>query len=564
MSFDIVVKGGTVVDGVGTPRYTADLAIQDGRISAIGRVDGNARTVIEAQGRVVSPGFVDVHTHYDAQLMWDPLLSVSPWHGVTTVVIGNCGFGIAPTRAAHRPLIMRTLEKVEGMSYEALDAGLANWSFETFPEYLDAVERKGSAINVGALIGHTPIRMYVLGEELTERAATPDEVARMSTIVRDAIEAGAVGFSTSTSPIHVGYGGRPVPSRLAAFDEIVALARSMGETGKGTIQLTVGIEPQFEQFAQLASASGRPVSWTALLTGLRGPLAHRGFLEIAKSQIAQGLPIYPQVSCRPLTMEIRFREPFSFERLPVFNEVSRADHQGKKALYADPQFRARFKAAMANRDNAIVQALGRSWDNTAISFYEPDPALEERRIIDVARERGVDPIDLALDLALATDLDARFRIPLANDDEAMVEELLHERDPVLALSDAGAHASQLCDACFSTHLLGHWVREKGALTLEDAVRMLTSKPAEVFGIAERGRLAVGLPADVVVFDPETVGAGRLRRVNDLPGGVDRLVADAFGIDAVIVNGTVVRRDGADVTDATAKKAGRLLRNGAAR
>ncbi len=561
MDYDLRISGGTVVDGSGRPGVRGDVGIAGGRVVALGDAPGSAARELDAEGRVVAPGFVDVHTHYDAQVLWDPLLSISPWHGVTTVVMGNCGFGIAPTRREHRELVMRTLEKVEGMSLAALAAGLGDdWAFESFPEYLDAIERRGSAIHVAALLGHTPLRLYVMGEEATERAAKPDEVARMRALVREALDAGAVGFATSKSPTHVGFAGRPVPSRVSELAEIRALAGALGEAGHGILQATVGPGFFVNELGEIARETGRPVSWTALLAGALGPGGHRGVLEKALAQQQAGLEVVPQVSCRPLDFEFQWKEPFPFESMKLFRAISAADQGGKLQLYADADFRRRFRESS---EGGLGRALSAWWERTVIAGCPGDPALAERPLAEVAAERGLHPLDLALDLGLASKLEARFRIALLNSNEDEVAELLTASHTVLGLSDAGAHASQLCDACFSTHLLGHWVREKQVLTLEQAVRMLTSRAAEVFGLADRGRLAPGLPADVVVFDPETVGAGALRRVRDLPAGADRLVSDASGIDAVIVGGVPIRLDDRDVVDPEGPLPGRLLRSGCA-
>ena len=564
MNFDLVIRGGTVVDGTGRPGVRGDVGVRNGRIAALGEVKGAAAQTIDVGGLVVTPGFIDVHTHYDAQMMWDRMLTISPWHGVTTVVMGNCGFGVAPTRPDHRGLIMRTLEKVEGMSLAALEAGLGEaWPFETFPQYLDAVERRGTALNVAVLLGHTPLRLYVMGEEATERPATADEIARMRALVREAIDAGAIGFATSKASTHIGYAGKPVPSRAAQYAEIEALAGALGEAGRGIVQATVGRDLFFKEFEMLARATGRPVTWTALLAGMMGPGSHRELLEKSRALVKQGLQVVPQVTCRTLNFEFQFREPFIFESMSVFKPISVADFAGKVRLYGDPEFRRAFKESFDRPKKGAVFA-GLSWARTWISWYPPDPSLEERTVAEVAAARSVHPIDLALDLALATNLDARFRMAVFNHDEDEVAELLAEPDAVLGLSDAGAHASQLCDACFSTYLLSRWVREKQAIALPEAIRMLTSRPAEVFGITDRGRLAVGLAADVVVFDPATVGASKLRRVHDLPAGADRLVADASGIEAVIVNGTIIRRGGRDAVAADGALPGALLRNGSAR
>ncbi|MBI3784319.1 MAG: amidohydrolase family protein [Deltaproteobacteria bacterium] len=280
MHFDLVIENGSIIDGTGAQRYAGSVGIRGGRIAALGRLDAPAAATLDAQGHVVAPGFVDIHTHYDAQILWDRMLSISPWHGVTTVVMGNCGFGVAPTGPAHRELILRTLEKVEGMSFDALAEGLGmDWPFETFPQYLDAIERRGMAINVAAFVGHTPVRLYVMGEEATERPATADEIVKMQRIVREAVEAGAIGFATSKAPTHVGYAGKPVPSRAAELDEIQALAQALGATGRGVMQATAGPGLFFDQFAELTKSSGRPLTWTALLAGMLGPGSHRMLLD---------------------------------------------------------------------------------------------------------------------------------------------------------------------------------------------------------------------------------------------------------------------------------------------
>jgi N-acyl-D-aspartate/D-glutamate deacylase len=558
-SYDLIIRGGTIVDGTGAPSRAGDIGIRDGLIAAVGEVEGTAERELDASGAVVAPGFVDIHTHYDAQILWDRNLTVSPWHGVTSVVMGNCGFGVAPTRPEHRDLIMRTLENVEGMSLEALRTGLGegDWPFESFPEYLDAIEARGSAINVAVLVGHTPIRMYVMGPESTEREATDDEVAQMRALVAEAIEAGAVGLATSKAPPHMGYDGRPVPSRLAAFDELLALAEPLGEMQRGIVQSALGPGLLFDELSELQQRTGRPVSWTALLADAFGPEGHRRVLQMHEEFQAKGIEIIPQVSCRPLQMEYQFSAPFPLESMECFKPVLQADREGKKRIYADPEFRTQLK------DPAQLSILTGDWSRTVISECPTEPDLEERNLSEVAEERGMHPVDLALDLALASDLEARFRVAMMNTTEASVAELLTHPTVTLGLSDAGAHAAQLCDAGFSTHLLGYWVREKEVLTLEAAVRLLTSRAADVFGITDRGRLEVGLAADVVVFDPDTVACGPLRRVEDLPAGADRLITDAIGIRAVVVNGVVLREDDRDNLAADGPLPGKLLRGGAA-
>ena len=555
--FDLLIRGGTVVDGTGAPARRADVAIRNGRIAAVGATSGTADRVLDADGAVVAPGFVDIHTHYDAQVFWDRMLSISPWHGVTSVVMGNCGFGVAPTRPAHRELVLLTLEKVEGMSLDALRAGIgAEWPFETFAQYLDAIERRGTAINVGALVGHTPVRLYVMGEEAMEREATADEVAAMRALVAEALRAGAIGFATSKSPTHVGWEGRPVPSRVAAWEEIAALAGCLAEAGN-VMQATLGPGLFLDEFAAIQQRTGRPVSWTALLGGMLGPDGHRAVLERSAALQARGVRVIPQVSCRPLMLEFNLAAPFPLESMSVMKPAARADLAGKRVVYADPEFR---RALRGKIDGGL---LTRAFHDMQITEHPPDASLAERRLADVAAERGVHPVDLMLDLSLASGLQTRFRLAVLNTDEAVVAELLRHPATMLGLSDAGAHASQLCDACAPTALLGKWMREKRVLSLEEAVRRLTAEPADVFGIRDRGRLAAGLAADVTVFDPATVGCGPLRRVYDFPAGADRLVSDAAGIRAVVVNGVVIREDGRDAVDPEAPLPGRVLRGGRA-
>ncbi len=561
MDYDLKIVGGTVIDGTGAERFRGDVALRDGRIAAVGEVSGSAARTVDAEGCVVAPGFIDIHSHYDAQVMWDPILTVSPWHGVTSVVMGNCGFGVAPAKPDNRLLLMQTLENVEGMSLKALEEGLDGWPFESFPEYLDVIETRGTAVNVGAMVGHTAVRLDVMGLDSTERPARPDEVEAMEAIVGEAIAAGALGFSSSTSRLHVGFAGKPVPSRLADMaSETIPLAEAVGRNGGGVVQLTNGIEPDFAAFEKLARAAGT-VTWTALLTRIGDDSLHERHRERAARQHADRLPIHPQVSCRPLTMEFQFAAPFPFDRLDSFKPATAADAAGKRRLLADPAFRAAVKRELA--EGAAVEpqtwALVMALQALEVSACAERPELEGRKVPEIAAEQGVDPIDLTFDLAVSSALETRFRIPLANTNESAIATLLTEPFTVLGLSDAGAHASQLCDACFSTHLLGHWVRDKGALTLEQAIDHLCARPAAIFGLAGRGRLAAGCAGDVVVFDPETVAPGPLERVYDLPAGADRLISTPTGIRAVLVNGTVVRRDNETVLGPDDPMPGRLLR-----
>jgi N-acyl-D-amino-acid deacylase len=560
MSYDLKIVNGTVIDGSGAEGVRGDVGIADGRIVALGAAPGAAVQTIDATGRVVCPGFVDIHTHYDAQIIWDRGLGISPWHGVTTTVIGNCGFGISPMRPAHRVTAMRTLEKVEGMSFDALHAGLGeDWPFTTFPEYLSLLDSQGSAINVAALVGHTPLRLWVMGKEATEREATAEEVNAMADLVREAMAAGAIGFSTSQAATHHGDGGKPVPSRLASFAEVDTLVGAMAASGRGIFQAAMGRNLTDRHFTELATRHGIAITWTALLADMVGPGSHRRYLESAAQQQAAGLNIVPQVACRPIMFDFNFHEPYPFELLGPFKAIMQATTSGKLAAYADANFRANFKRESAP-DAKNVNA---GWVQRAeISRYDPEPALENHSLAAVAAARGVDAIDLVLDMAIETRLQSRIRFGFLNHNEAGIKELITDAHTVITLSDAGAHADQLCDACYGTHLLGYWVRDKGVMSLPRAIHALTQRPAQLVGLTDRGLLAEGKPADILVFDPMKVGAGPLRRVQDQPGGAERLVADAIGIDAVIVNGVVLRRDGADQPGEDPLP-GKLLRGGRA-
>ena len=482
-------------------------------------------------------------------MLWDPDLTPSCWHGVTTVIMGNCGFGIAPTRPEHRSVIARTLENVEGMSVEALEAGIP-WSFETFPEYLDTLDSISPRLNVGALLGHTPLRLYVLGEEAVEREATEEEIARMRALVAEAVGAGAIGFASSRSPTHQGDGGKPVPSRLASTDELFRLASALGEAGRGIMQVTPGPGLWVEELAQLAKQVGRPVSWTALLTGFGPPGSATGILQ---RQAELGGEVWPQVACRPLVMQLNLEDPFPLAQLPAFKEVLATPRARRTELYADRDWRERARPE-----------LGRGWSKrlpkAVVAETDKNRDMIGRTLADIAAERGVEPFDVMVDLSLAEDLHTRFTIVLANDDEDELGNLLRDHRSLLGLSDAGAHASQLCDACFSTHLLSHWVRDRKVLGLEEAVWRLTCHPAQAFRIPGRGKLAPGYAADLVAFDPDTVGVSEMERVWDLPAGADRLVARSQGVEHVWVNGVAVRTDGKDVPDA---RPGVLIRGGEA-
>jgi N-acyl-D-amino-acid deacylase len=535
-----VLRGAQVIDGTGAPARQADVVIEGGRIAGVTEAgSGRGGEAVDLSGLVLAPGFIDCHTHYDAQVLWDRELTPSPWHGVTTVVVGNCGFGIAPTRPEHRETIARTLENVEGMSVEALAAGIP-WTFESFPEYLDAIEDSEIRANVAVMIGHTPLRLYVLGGDATERAATDAEVAEMRRLVGDAMDAGAVGFATSKSPAHQGAWGKPVPSRLADPAEIFAIGEALAERGRGIFAITFGSDFGVRRMAELSVRTGRPVTWTALGASGRSPSAP----ELLDKQAGLGGEVWPQIACRPIVMQVTLADPAPLSRAGAFKEVLAVPHDQRVSIYADPAWRER---ARADTDQPT---WGLRWDNISVQETDRHPELREGpSLAEVASARGVHPLDVMCDVALDDQLRTRFRVVLANENIPELTEVLRDDRALLGLSDAGAHASQLCDAVFATYLLQHWVRETGVLTLEKAVWRLTGHPARVFRVPGRGVIREGAHADLVAFDPATIGVEAMERVFDLPAGADRLVARSRGIDAIWVNGTPIRIDGKDVDGA---------------
>lgn len=554
---DLVIRGGTIVDGSGRPGYRGDVAVDDGRITAVGRVNERGREEIDAEAHVVAPGFVDVHTHYDAQYTWDPYATSSIWHGVTTTVIGNCGFAIAPCRPEHRDTTMRTLVNVEGMSLKAMQTGI-EWGFQTFPEYLDFLAGTRPALNVAALLGHSSVRLWVLGEEAQQRAATEDEVRRMADLTREAMAAGAIGLGSSTAEAHHGDGGLPVPSRLADPAEFKALVQAMGDSGRGLFEITIGNTTSMEDLAELHALSRRPVVWAAFFHRDDRPEYTTERLAALEHFVREGTEVRPQVSCRPLTMDFTLANPYPFEGLPAWRRVASRPRAEWPAIYADPAFRDSLRDDIAHKRFSVFR--GR-WDLVKVlDVASPEhKRFEGRTVPEVAREWGRDEVDTLFDLALADDLRTEFVAGLMNTDEAVVGRLITHPETLISLSDAGAHLSLLCDAGYSTHLLGYWVREKGALGLEDAVRRLTSVPAERYRIPGRGRLQAGYWADVVVFDPDTVHARAPERAHDLPGGEMRFVSRSVGMAHSLVNGVPVLRDGEVLEREPAARGGRVLR-----
>ena len=534
--FDLLIRDAVLLDGLGSAPRRGDLAVAGGRIAALGRDLGPARETLDAQGLALMPGIVDNHTHYDAQITWDPGLSPSPALGVTSAVIGNCGFTIAPCRAAGRERVMRNLTQVEGMALEVLRAGI-RWEFETVPEYLDMLERRGAALNVAAFVGHSAVRSYVMGDAAVERAASDDEIAAMRRVVLEGLRAGAVGFSTSTSPAHNGEGGVPMPSRLADERELRALVACLGQAGRGVFMLTKGGQTKIDFLESLAALSGRPVVIAALLHNSTNPRAVFDDLEAIRDANARGRRLVGAVSCCPLSFDFTLRSPYPIEGLDAWRPALGLKHDALKARLAERAFRDALRAELAQP--AHFRLFNGEWHRLTVVESPRHPELEQRDIAALAAQSGKDPLDLWFDLALEDDLATVFVALTLNCDERAVGEMLRHPSSMVSLSDAGAHLTFFNDAGFGLHLLGHWVRELGVLSLAEAARQLTSLPAEVFGLRGRGALAPGHAADLLLFDPASVGRGPKRRVFDLPGGAPRLTTDALGVHGVWVNGVRV-------------------------
>jgi len=556
MSYDLVIKNGIVVDGTGAKRYRADVAIADGKIADIGKVTDGAKRTIDADGLVVAPGFVDPHTHYDAQICWDGAVTPSSWHGVTSVVMGNCGVGIAPCKAAAREIAMRDLVSVEGIPFDVLNKGIT-WDWETFPQFMDAAAARKPSLNLAFIAPLTPFRHYVMGEASMDRAANAEETAKIAALIAEAMDAGALGFSSTTLNQHMGFEGKPLACRNASREELKAYANVLKARGKGAIEIAltrqVGVleEDQCELLDFLLDESGRPVTFIALFDRDDIPEAVRNTLRLAAPMIAKGAR--PQTSPLPLTREINMDNPFSFAAFPSWKRVfADTSKPAQKAIYADAAFRNKFREDLKN-----PTGFG-NWNRIAVHAVR-NPALkhlEDKSIAQIAQEQGKDGVDAFLDTVLADNLDCELTMASWNTREDRMRELLNNKSILMALGDGGAHVDMLCDSGYPTYLLGTWVREKEAITLEEGVRKLTSDPADLFGLKDRGRLATGAPADVAIFDAARIGSSNHgERRYDLPGGAKRMVMPSKGVEYTMVNGEITWEQG-KLTEA---KAGKVLR-----
>jgi N-acyl-D-aspartate/D-glutamate deacylase len=536
-------RGATVYDGTGADPVRADLLVRDGRVAAIGEGVGagaDGAEVVDAGGLALMPGIVDLHTHYDAQLTWDPGCSPSPALGVTTAVIGNCGFGIAPCPPALRDTMLRNLSVVEGMDLGALLTG-TRWEFETFAGYLDLLRRLGPSLNVAVFAGHSAIRTAVMGEDASLRIEpTAAELAAMVAQVRDAMAAGAIGFASSFSPNHSGWGGAPMPSTIATDAELHAMLEPMREAGRGVFMSATGPRATPEYMEDVAARTGRPAFISTVLAMYSDSAPTRGLAmyDRCAEAIDRGHEVRIQSSCQPLTFDFDLHTPYVWYPLPSFAPVKAAagDPEALARIYADPSFREAFRADLRSPPSGVI--FTGDWTQVAVAIAsDARRDLQDRSIAALAAEAGVDPIDWLFDFGLAERLGARFAGRFFNNRDEGVAPLITHRAGVITLSDAGAHLGYLCDAGFGLHLLGHWARETGTFTLQEAVRRLTSHPADAYRIPGRGRIVAGAAADLLLFDPTTVGISRLRAAHDLPGGARRLVRDPVGVHGTGVNGT---------------------------
>ena len=563
MTYDLLIKNGTVVDGSGSPSYRADVAVSGGKIAAIGRINERAKQTIDAEGHVVSPGFVDGHTHMDAQIFWDPIGSCSCYHGVTSVVMGNCGFTLAPCKQEDADMVFRNLERAEDLSRDAMLEGI-DWRWETFPEFLDVVDELPKGINYAGYIGHSALRTYVMGERAFADAAGEDDVRQMQQLVKQAMHAGAIGFSTSRTFNHLTADDRPVASRLAEWDEVRAIVNAVGETGKGLFEIAgeaPGRDPEriaeyHGRLRDLAVESGVPQTW-GMFSVRAAPDLWRPYFDLLDETAAAGGRMFAQVHSRALSSLLSFESNTPFDNWEYWSEFRQLPLAEQAAKMRNPEIKAKL-VEVASREYTGPRIVGAEARPPEWDYIYPmdDMVYDKPSMAELARAKGVHPVELMIDMALQRDLKMFFRQPIANEDQSQVLDMMKHPRSVITFSDSGAHVSQIMDSSLQTHLLSYWVREKQAMTLEDAVKQITYNTATMWGLHDRGLLREGMAADLVVFDPQTIGARMPDVVHDLPAGAKRLKQTADGILNTVVNGEILLSN----NEHSGAVPGRLLRS----
>ncbi len=565
MDFDLVVRGGTLIDGTGSPGRRGDVGVLDGKIVELGKVEGTGREEIDADGLAVTPGFVDGHTHMDAQVFWDELGSSSCWHGVTTAVMGNCGFTLAPARAEERSLVVRNLERAEDIPAAAIEAGVA-WSWSSFAEYLDAVDALPKGLNYAAAIGHSALRTFAMGERAFTEHANAEDLAVMERELSDALHAGAAGFTSSRSEQHETSDDRPVASRLASWDELKALVELVGRESRGSFEMAdegavFSPDPDiradyYRRLIDLAVSSKVPIL-VPMMASWRGDydLGLSVADAITKAAERDG-QIYGLTHCRGVGVQLSFQTRLPFDRLPEWKELRAQSLEAQRLALRDPLVRRRLvdSAHHSNYGRSVgAEARKPDFDHIWVmdSPYLPNSTLNEE-----AARRGVDPVEAMIDIALERNFEVFFTQLHGDPTGDTAVTLMRNPKSAMTFSDSGAHVSQIVDSSIQSHLLAYWVRERQAFTLEEAVSMITRQSAALWGLHDRGVLRTGCAADLTIFDPATVAPQLPTVSNDLPGGGRRLVQKATGYAATIVNGTVLTRDGV----ATDARPGRLLRS----
>ena len=562
---DLLIRDAEIVDGTGVPARRGDVGISDGRIAAVGDIDDLATKTVDAQGLTLAPGFVDLHTHYDAQLFWDPTASPSVQHGVTTVFGGNCGFTLAPVAADQQDYLTRMLARVEGMPLDALRAGL-DWQWASFGDWLKRFDGR-IAVNAGFLVGHSALRLAAMGDEAVGGQATPAHIDRMVALLHEALADGALGFSTSQSQTHNDGSGQPVPSRSASRDELLALAGGVRDYPGTTLEAIIPgclqgfSDDEVALFTDMSVAAGRPLNWNLLGVSAANPAGHQGQLRASEVAAEHGARVVALTLPHAMTIRLSFLTGFVLDGLPGWRDIMHLPVPERLAALADPEVRRRLNNGAQSKEAGMLRGLA-NWERLIIveTFAPENADATDHSVGEVAAARGAEPFDTLLDIVIADELRTGLTPAPFGDDAAdwrLRAEVWRSPHAVIGGSDAGAHLDMMCGAIYTTSLLGQGVREHQVVTLEEAVRLLTDVPARLYGLAERGRIAPGWHADLVLFDPATVDHGPERTRYDLPAGAPRLVADARGISSVLVGGVEVCRDGV----ATGALPGTVLRSG---